>query len=245
MRIAKQNGTPEIFYTIQGEGRNIGEPAIFLRTSECNLQCVWCDTPYTWNFDGTPYIHEEYKKYKREDEQTIITVGEAIDLVTQEQHNHLVVSGGEPMLQQQDILELAQGLKAENPTYRVDIETNGTVMPSDELIQAIDLFSVSPKMDNSGNSPEKRYRPNVIQKFAETENADFKFVVQSQIDVPEILSMFNTHKIPPERVYLMPEGRTKDALDQSSQLVAELAKHYQFNFTPRLHIELWGDERGV
>lgn len=245
IRVANQEGSPEIFYTIQGEGRNLGEATVFYRTSGCNLQCVWCDTPYTWNFDGTPYEHNDGVKYDKEKEQTLLTVGQSIDLITQYEAPHLVITGGEPMLQQRTLIELAKGLKEENPDYRIDIETNGTITPLPEFVELVDLFSVSLKTGDSGNEKKKRYRPQVVDKFVEIPHADFKFVIPDMYEMAEVLHIISDHKIPYDRVFLMPEGRTKEELARNSSLVAEIAKEYQFNFTPRLHIDLWGDKRGV
>lgn len=245
LRVAQQDESPEIFYTLQGEGRNVGQPTVFYRTSECNLQCVWCDTPYTWNWDGTPYVHDDDIKYSREEQQTKLTVGESVDLITRYRVPHVVITGGEPMLQQANLLELAYGLLTEDRNYKIDIETNGTVMPNERLARKVNLFTVSPKLENSGNRLDKRYRPEVIDAFVALPNADFKFVVTSIEDIPEILTMINNHQIPAERVFLMPEGRTRAELAAHTDLVAELAKKYKFNFTSRLHIELWGDKRGV
>lgn len=245
LRVASEAQEPEIFYTLQGEGRHTGEPATFLRLSECNLQCTWCDTPYTWNFDGTPYKHDNGIKYSRDEQQTRITVGEAVDRITKEKARRVVISGGEPMLQQRDIVELARGLKAEDPDFKVDIETNGTVVPSQEIIEVVDLFTVSPKLGNSGNAVHKREKPNALLAFASIPNADFKFVVASEADIYDVLHYQEKYGIQPGKIWLMPEGRTQEQLAKHNQMVAELAKDYGFNLTGRIHIDLWGDTRGV
>lgn len=245
LRVASERQEPEVFGTIQGEGRHTGEPATFLRLSECNLQCTWCDTPYTWNFDGTPYVHDDNVKYSRAEQQIKLTIGETIDTITQEKARRLVISGGEPMLQQKTLIELIQGLKAEDPDFKVDIETNGTVLPSDEMIELVDLFTVSPKLESSGNTKHKREKPKALKRFAEIDNADFKFVITEQTDIEDVLRYQSDYEIKPEKIWLMPEGRTKEQLDRHSVQVADLAIEYGFNLTGRLHIDLWGDKRGV
>ena len=245
LRVASESMEPEIFGTLQGEGRHTGEPATFLRLSECNLQCTWCDTPYTWNFDGTPYKHDDDVKYSRVDQQIKLTVGEAINQITQEQTRRLVISGGEPMLQQATLTELIKGLKNEDPSFKVDIETNGTVTPTDEMVELVDLFTVSPKLASSGNAQHKREKPKALQRFAELDNADFKFVIADESDMYDVLHYQQKYGIKHDKIWLMPEGRTKEQLDRHSQQVAELAIEYGFNLTGRLHIDLWGDKRGV
>lgn len=245
LKIASQEQQPEIFYTLQGEGRHTGEPATFLRLSECNLQCSWCDTPYTWNFEGTPYKHDDDVKYSRDEQQILLTVGEAVHRITQEKAKRLVISGGEPMLQQRKLIELAQGIKAEDPNFKIDIETNGTVIPDEAFIPLVDLFTVSPKLANSGNALSKRERPKALQAYVDIPHADFKFVVTREMDIYDINLIIDNYGIKPERVYLMPEGRTQDEIENHIGLVADICKEYGYNFTNRLHIELWGDKRGV
>ena len=131
----------EIFESIQGEGTNAGKPAIFLRTAECNLKCTWCDTKYTWdwkNFDYAKEVKEiSIKEIRRELEQF--------------SNRHLVITGGEPLMQQDDLAELLTFLK---PKFYVEIETNGTILPNNALSTLVDQWNVSPKTSNSGNPLE-------------------------------------------------------------------------------------------
>src|SRR3972149_1326726 len=92
------NGKPEVFYTIQGEGASIGKPAVFLRTSTCNLYCVWCDTPYTWNWDNTPYEHKDGVKYNRKEQSVKMEVEDIVALLSTFACKRIVLTGGEPML---------------------------------------------------------------------------------------------------------------------------------------------------
>src|SRR5215472_2293063 len=121
MRIA------EIFYSVQGEGSLVGVPSVFVRTSGCNLRCVWCDTPYTsWNPEG--------------DEMRV----DAIVARATEFHSarHVVLTGGEPLIAP-GIAELAAKLGERG--MHITMETAGTVFA--EL--ACDLMSISPKLANS------------------------------------------------------------------------------------------------
>lgn len=249
LRFATQEGTtdqPEIFDTIQGEGRNIGSPVVFARLSGCNLQCSWCDTPYTWAFtERLAERHDEGKAYDKEAEQVKVTIGDAIDQITGYPLKRLVVTGGEPMLQQKGILELARGLKADTPEYWIEVETNGTIAPEPDVIAAVDQFNVSPKLENSGNSEAHRRKDKAMQTLVRCGKADFKFVVTDEVDITEILELKDAYDIPPERIFLMPEGRTKEEVEANTDRLVEVATQLGFNVTTRLHVLIWGAKRGV
>ncbi|MBI4908810.1 MAG: 7-carboxy-7-deazaguanine synthase QueE, partial [Acidobacteria bacterium] len=116
----------EIFYSIQGEGVLAGVPSVFVRTSGCNLRCVWCDTPYTsWSPEGVD-----------------MTIAAIVERVAADSKGHVVVTGGEPMIQPQ-IGELTRALRGLG--QHITIETAGTVAPEVEC----DLMSISPKLSNS------------------------------------------------------------------------------------------------
>lgn len=249
LRFATQFGEPnkaEIFDTIQGEGRNIGRPVVFARLSGCNLHCSWCDTPYTWAFtDGLAEKHDEGKVYERETEQIQVKVGDALDEINGYAIKRLVITGGEPMSQQKGIVELANGLREANEDYWVEIETNGTIPPKPETLEAVDQFNVSPKLANSGNELLRRRKDKAMEAYVATPKADFKFVVFSEDDLPEILEMVERYEIPHERVFLMPEGRTEPEIKAHQIELVELCKKYNFNLTTRLHVMIWGAVRGV
>ena len=128
----------EIFKSIQGEGPNFGKPAIFLRTAQCNLKCTWCDTKYTWDW-------KNYDFTKEVKEMTIVEIQEKILHLG---IKHLVITGGEPLLQQDDLADLLSFLK---PDFYVEVETNCTILPNKKLTDLVDQWNVSPKTENSGN----------------------------------------------------------------------------------------------
>ena len=111
----------EIFESIQGEGNNAGKPAVFLRTAECNLKCVWCDTKYTW----------DWKTYDYSKEVNEMSIKEVRQSLEQFRIRHLVITGGEPLMQQDDLSELLTFLK---PKFYVEVETNGTILPNNSLL---------------------------------------------------------------------------------------------------------------
>ena len=131
----------EIFESIQGEGTNAGKPAIFLRTAECNLKCTWCDTKFTW----------DWKQFDYSKEVKEMSIKEIINSVSKFNVKHLVITGGEPLMQQDDLAELLSFIK---PEFYVEVETNGTILPNNTLNALVDQWNVSPKTTNSGNSLE-------------------------------------------------------------------------------------------
>jgi organic radical activating enzyme len=213
--------------TVQGEGPSLGRRAGFVRLGRCNLACTWCDTPYTWDwtrFDPAVELH-------RVDAAGVVAQVEAmaVDLV--------VVTGGEPLLQQSAVAALAAALKPR----RIEVETAGTIAPMPELIGMVEQFNVSPKLGNSGNPRERRYKPEVLRAFVNTGKAVFKFVVQG----PEELEEVAAFGLPDALVWVMPEGTTADQVRGRLAELAESVVARGWNLTTRLHIELWGDRRGV
>lgn len=250
MKIARLNEGPEIFHSVQGEGRTTGRSSIFVRTSMCNLHCTWCDTDYTWNWEGTDFKHENdaepgYVKFKRAEQIIELPVEEIADRIAAINCQNVVITGGEPLIHQEDVEQLIDLLRDKDANYRFEIETNATLLPSEKLHDSIDQFNVSPKLSNSGD--EKRYReiPEVLTYFASHPEAWFKFVIKTEDDLAEVLALRDLYEIPAERIYLMPEGRTAQALSERRSWVVEQCKKHGFQFSDRLHIHLWGSKRGV
>ncbi|MES2995934.1 MAG: 7-carboxy-7-deazaguanine synthase QueE [Verrucomicrobiota bacterium] len=250
MKLAKLGDGPEIFHTLQGEGISAGTPAVFIRASRCNLHCSWCDTDHTWNFTGTPWSHEKdaepgYAKHNRAEVTVEMSPHAAGEKILAYDCPRVVLTGGEPLLQQDEFLEVIGNLRAARSDIFVEVETNGTRVPSADFAEAVDQFNVSPKLANSGMAPALRIVPAALGFFAASEKSWFKWVVQSAGDLSEVLEIIRTHAIPRERVLLMPEGRTPAELDISAPAIAELCKTHGFRFCDRLHVRLWGDKRGV
>lgn len=242
MKVARlADGSPEIFHTLQGEGHSLGAPAVFLRLSQCNLHCHWCDTPYTWNWENTPWEHQDGVKFRKEEQTLDLSPEEIAPLISEYDCDRLVVTGGEPLLQQKEIAELLDLL----PSIRsVEIETNGTQIPQDHLFCPTVFFNVSPKLSNSGMKEELRLKPDALSYFRDNHNASFKFVVCDQKDLSEVLDIQSNLPLAPYRIILMPEGRDPETLSSRSRWLAEICRDHGFHFSPRLHVLLWGDERG-
>ncbi len=244
---ASQNyeGEPEIFDTIQGEGRNIGHHTAFVRLSECNQHCNFCDTAFTWAFK--PELgdaHEDGRTFVRSEWQTQRSVEEVAERIFAANEKSVVITGGEPMMQQGAIVNLIKELRLKNPDYHAEIETAGTIAPTDELVSLLSQINVSPKLSSSGNDVRKSLKERPLQKFAQS-NADFKFVVTSEQDITEILQVVEMSGISADRVFLMPEGRTAEEIARHGDKIADLCKEYGFNLTTRLHVLLWGDKKNV
>lgn len=233
---------PEIFHSIQGEGRNSGEVATFIRTAGCNLHCGFCDSAYSWNYEGTPYEHQNNTKYNVRENVVKVEIGTIIDGIDKE--DRVVITGGEPLLQQSTILELTQGLKNENPERAIEMETNGTLIPSQELVDTVDQFNVSPKLSNSGIDFNKRLDGRALEFYAQLDKADFKFVVDTETDLQEVDAIVKGFDIPIKRVYLMPLGTEKEQILESTKKLAEVCQEKGYNLSTRLHTLLWGNIQG-
>ena len=206
----------EIFDSIQGEGPFAGTPSVFLRFAFCNLKCVWCDTEYTWKDNII------YKK---------MSLKEIEGKILKYNSSHLVITGGEPLLWQKDFYPLVERLL--NKNFIVEIETNGTMEP--ELPEEI-YFNVSPKLSNSGEDFEKRIKIEILKKFNNRERTIFKFVIQKEKDIEEVINLKERVGIERTKIYLMPEGKTPEELKEKRKMVFELSKKYGFKFSDRLHI---------
>jgi 7-carboxy-7-deazaguanine synthase len=219
----------ELFYSLQGEGTLVGVPSVFIRTSGCNLRCSWCDTPYTsWQPEGIE-----------------MDLDRIVDEVKAHPARHAVVTGGEPMIAP-EIVPLTERLGALG--VHVTVETAGTVFQP----VFCDLMSISPKLANSVPSgrwaaPHDRLRiqPDVLRDLMGRYRYQLKFVVQRPQDLAEIRDLLEQLRAARDRVVLMPEGVDAAVLHERSLWLAEICKEEGFRFSPRLHVELWGNQRGV
>ena len=221
----------EIFKSIQGEGPNFGKPAIFLRTAQCNLKCTWCDTKYTWDWENYDYAKEVKEMAIEEIKEQILDL----------EIKHLVITGGEPLLQQDDLADLLSFLK---PDFYVEIETNCTILPNKMLTDLVDQWNVSPKTENSGNPLELYENDECYYFFANQKNCFFKYVVEDESDIPEIKKFVTKYNIPENHVQLMTQASTKEEISAREKSISELAKVNNFLFSPRLHVAMWGAQRG-
>ena len=210
----------------------MGVPSVFLRLATCNLSCRGCDTKYTWDWQNFDYETEVADLEESEVQAKI----QAFDC------SHLVITGGAPLLQPAGLAPLVKSLSEEGYTF--EVETNGTIVPAPEMLRYIGHWNVSPKLRTSGNPSAGSQVPSALEVFAGLPEAYFKFVVTGEADVGEVCALRDRYGLEPDRVLLMPEGRTPDALATKSAWLSEACVNNGFRFTTRLHIILWGDERG-
>jgi 7-carboxy-7-deazaguanine synthase len=219
----------EIFYSLQGEGMLVGVPSVFIRTSGCNLRCAWCDTPYTsWEPEGGE-----------------MAVDAIVEAAAAHPARYVVVTGGEPMIAP-EVTPLTEALRQRG--CHITIETAGTVYAP----VVCDLMSVSPKLANSTPAggwaaahDRLRMQPDVLRKLISRYEYQLKFVIRHPEDLGEVRALTASLKTFPDRVVLMPEGTEAAVLHERSLWLAEICKREGFRFSPRLHVDLWGNRRGV
>lgn len=234
-------GEPEIFASVQGEGPSAGAPVAFVRLSRCNLACVWCDTAYTWHFEGDSRPHRSGVTYNRPANQVTLPVVEVAERIRALGQARLVVTGGEPILQAAPLAELLETLDE----MSVEIETNGTTRAPPRLDIRIDQYNVSPKLSHSGNPAALALLPERLAAYAADPRAWFKFVIAEPADVAEVLALQRSYAIPSARVFLMPEGTDSATLRRREQWLVPLCLEHGFRLSDRLHIHLFGDTRGT
>ena len=218
--------------TVQGEGPHTGRVVGFLRLGLCNLSCTWCDTPYTW--DRT--------RYDLDVEAPPVDVSDVADRVAALGLDTIVLTGGEPLVQQRAVADLFALL----PDIRWHVETNGTIAPTRTLIDAVEHWSVSPKLSNNEADPAKRrLHRSALAVLRDDTDATFKFVATSPGDVDEAADVAAEHGLPTDRVWIMPEGVTAETVVATHADIIDRVIAHRFHTTTRLHVLLWGDRRGV
>jgi len=234
-------GGPEIFASLQGEGPSMGVPVAFVRLSRCNLACVWCDTAYTWRFEGDNRPHRDTAAYDRKANQVTLSPAETAERIAALGQNRLVITGGEPLLQAGALAAMLGFL----PDITVEIETNGTVAPPVRLDIRVDQYNVSPKLSHSGNPADLALIPERMDAWAAEPRAFLKFVIASPDDVAEVLELQRRYRFRPGQIFLMAEG-TSTAVQRARQdWLAPLCLEHGFRMSDRLHIHLYGDTRGT
>jgi len=176
-------------------------------------------------------------------EYTMMSARAVMERIASYGCKHLVLTGGEPLLHQRVLAPLLANLKSDG--YFIEVETNGTIAPSAELVQSVDCFNVSPKISNSLIDESVRTRPDAIRAFVSSDKAWFKFVVCDLKDIPEVEGVLSKCGIPRERVMLMPEGIDATTLLARSGWLVDICKEKGFRFSLRLHILLYGNKRGT
>lgn len=224
----------ELFHSIQGEGRLVGQASAFIRTSGCNLRCWFCDTPYTsWQPEGDQ-----------------LTIAQILERLEGYPTRHAVITGGEPLLSP-EIEDLCTALKDRD--YHITIETAATI---DKPV-VCDLMSLSPKLANStpwtkeggteaGQHEARRIVPATIHRFVKDYDYQVKFVIDQLADIDEVTAFLHAYpEIARDRVYLMPQAIEREPLVAKYQWIGEACEQLGYRLGQRLHIEMYGNKRGT
>ncbi|MGW2652130.1 7-carboxy-7-deazaguanine synthase QueE [Streptomyces sp. NPDC001478] len=216
--------------TFQGEGPSCGYPALFIRLSRCNLTCTKCDTKYTWDWSQFDPRKESAKR----------TVADLVAWAVSSPVELVVITGGEPLLQQVRLVPLVEELLAAGK--RVEFETNGTIPPGSELVVDGVRFNVSPKIASFGMDEAKSVVPSALEAFVASGRAAFKFVASSAGDLDRIAELADSYQLAP--VWVMPEGTTADAIMATTRVLANAVAARHWHLTTRLHVLAFADARG-
>ena len=226
----------EIFHSIQGEGKTIGQPRLFIRFQGCQARCRYCDTSFSQN--SRSYVKgSNLKASMHQYTKPINQLKDDIKNLEGLSYNRWVITGGEPLLQQDEIIKL---IKDEKPEW-VEIETNGIIEPKKELIKLVNLWNISPK-----NEKYQKYKidttPKIFNSLKLLKDYVIKIVYTGKEDENFI---FQFKKIPKEKIYIMPEGKTREEQFRKSPDIIKFCLKNNFNFSPRLHVLVWNRKRAV
>lgn len=229
----------KVFYTVEGEGEFVGFPSVFMRLSMCNLTCKGFAS------ESSPHGCDSFISWSIKNKMTF---GDILKSMEDQGHkDHLYngaiwkITGGEPMIQQKKLLSLVEATKQTwGFVPRIDFETNATILPNEDWVTKYDAtFTTSPKLSMNGDPREKRYIPETLEWHA-AHGSGFKFVIKNESDIEEVMSQYvEPFDIPASRVWLMPCAGSRAEHIEIAPMVAELAKQYHFNFSPRLHLLVW------
>ncbi|WP_233221374.1 7-carboxy-7-deazaguanine synthase QueE [Streptomyces carminius] len=204
----------------------------------CNLTCRWCDTPYTWDWKG---VSDTGVAYRPADELHPLAPDEVTGRLLEFGVGLIVVSGGEPLSQQDRILPVVRALRDRGIT--VEFETNGTLVPDEALVATRARFNVSPKLAHSGVAEERRIVPGALEAFASTPGTVFKFVCAEASDLDEVDALVERFGL--ENVWIMPRGQSPEEIESTLRALADGVVARKWNLSGRLHVNVWGSRRGV
>lgn len=243
------NGQPEIFLSIQGEGKTVGMSCIFIRFSICNLHCKYCDSYFTWNFKENPGENHHYReKVFKNDYQLEMSYKEVVKKILALPSKRVVFTGGEPMIYQEDLINIMKCLRRKDKSYKFEIETNGTIECSKEFIKLIDQINCSPKLISSGNPAMIANRPKAINSIKKSPKTIFKFVLCGKSllrDFNSVQDWQEQYDVDNEQIFLMPEGISKKVVITGSKNIFHNFCKFGYNLSTRLHVILFNNKRAV
>jgi organic radical activating enzyme len=193
---------------------------------------VWCDTKYTWDWQNFEYDREV----------TRLSIAEVTKRLTALVPRRLVITGGEPLLQQAALAALVQSLHND---WIIEVETNGTFTPDAPLLARIDQWNVSPKLAHASDPLASRIRLETLRALARARNAWLKVVIERANDLTELDQLLTQVSWPKEKILLMPQASSAVDLQQRARLISALALQRGVGTSPRLHVERWNGKRGV
>ncbi|MFD0274676.1 7-carboxy-7-deazaguanine synthase QueE [Kitasatospora sp. NPDC127111] len=214
--------------TFQGEGPTAGQESLFVRLSRCNLRCPDCDTPYTW----------DWNRFDPAEVSTRHSVEDLAAWVSARLTSRVVITGGEPLIQQAELVRLLQLL----PGRQVEIETNGTIAPLPELVELVEAFNVSPKLSGFAAPTDQPIRGMALRALQASGKARFKFVVSDLAELDEIAALVEEYGF--GEVWVMPEGTRSGVIIDRLRALADPVLARGWNLGSRLHVLLWEDARG-
>lgn len=268
---------------IQGEGRHVGAPSVFLRMFGCNLSCLGFGMPAGQLTNNINIIASDLGKYGSYEELPLSSTGcdsypasdsrfkklsknytldelaqTIVDRLPDQKWagEHLVITGGEPLLKGwQKIYPDLLSHALIDDCSEITFETNGTQEIIPELARYLFsnfnnenlTFSVSPKLSCSGESRDDAIKPEVVVSYEKLGTTYLKFVVASEADVQEAMEVTELYRNAgfSGQVYLMPAGGTVETYMLTNRQVANLALKYRVRYSPRLHVDLFGNSWGT
>jgi 7-carboxy-7-deazaguanine synthase len=212
--------------TLHAQGTSSGRRCAVIQMGGCNLACSWCDSAFTWDSSRFDLSQELAYWPVHEVASQALACSPAV----------VVISGGEPLLQQNSeawpqLLDALAG-------NEIGIETNGTIIPTDDTLRRVSWMTVSPKLAHSGDPAWARINGDVLVRWgqlAQSLDIDFSFVVRDISDVSTISSLVTIHGLPASRIWVSPEGTTASAVLPRLREVSEAVLAAGFNLSPRIN----------
>ncbi|CAA6803867.1 MAG: Queuosine Biosynthesis QueE Radical SAM [uncultured Campylobacterales bacterium] len=231
----------EHFLSIQGEGKYVGHPSIFVRFASCNLRCPAFGVDDGENI-GCDTTRAVYKNPSWQD----ISYTELVKIVDSYPANikNIILTGGEPLLnhKNKDFIKFVEYLVQNN--FHITVETNATIkIDFDKYpIYKHIVFAMGVKLSNSGESEAKRINIEAIHTIISNSKESFlKFVCDEDVQINEKEIKKLLVKLPKCDVYCMPMGITDIELNKVALKLTKMCIKNNFNYTDRLHIRLWGN----